>query len=285
MSIELDTIIGWLIANWIWPAVIVGAIVVLFIVLALLPDAKMRTSAAFPVTGDEARELAVGAIQITTSLGAWNDPEAHAIRQSATLRRNLTAMWGLDDRDEWLETIRELPVRRSEPLRDGLLELRARLADTLGRRPSKKEWVAAAQAEGAAARPAGRVIDSIITLERALRTRKLGTLILPDSATIGSTRRYAYGQAAALATWGVALGFATREEIRPILTRTSEQARADFGSWEEFGRSYLLGRSLRLVEQGMDPAKAIDTTSDGLLAYSQAFDVNRGGGPWATLPW
>ena len=285
MSIDVDAIIAWIAENWIWPAAIVGVIVLFFIVIALLPDARISTNPAFPIEGDEARDLAVGAIQITTSFGAWNDPEARAISESKSLRKNLVEMWGLTDRASWMETIQELPERRSDPLRDSLLRLRASVADSLGRRPTKKEWVKAAKEQGAGGRDVTDTISTIVTLENGFKKKKLGTLVLPDSATIRSSTGYAYGQCAALATWGVALGFATREEIRPILAEISARARSEFGSWEEFGRSYLLGRSLRLVEQGMDTEKALEKADDGLTAYGRAFDAKRGGGPWSTLTW
>jgi len=285
MSIELDGIIDWIANNWVWPAAIVGVIIVFFIVISLLPDAKIATSDKFPTDGDEARALAVGAIQTTTSFGAWNDPEAQNISGSKSLRRNLVEMWDLTSRDSWLETIRELPERRTDPLRDGLLSLRAELADSLGHRPSKREWVEAAKGQGASGREITKVIGDIVTIETSMKKKKLGTVVLPDAATIRHTRGYAYGQCIALATWGVALGFATREEIRPLIKQISDRAREDFGSWEEFGRSYLLGRTLRLTEQGMEPEKAIEKTDDGLVAYGRAFDVKRGGGPWSTLRW
>jgi len=285
MSIDLNGIIAWLTENWIWPAAIIGAIVLFFIIVSLLPDAKIRTSAEFPTTGDEARDLAIGAIQITTAMGAWNDPTAKHLTESKTLRRNLSSMWGLDSRSEWAETLAELPERRREPLRDGLLELRARLAAQTGKRPSKREWVQAAKAEGATGRQVTTVIDNIVGIEAGLRKKALGTQVLPDSATIASADAYALGQVAALATWGVALGFATREEIRPILADVSSRAKAQFGSWEEFGRSYLLGRALRNVENGLPLEKAVEANQDGITAYGQALDVKRDGGPWSSLAW
>lgn len=286
MTIDLDAIISWLVENWVWPAAIVGVIVVIALVLKLLPDARIDTSPDFPTSGDEARDLAVGAIQIATSLGQWNDPESHSIQQSRSLRSNLVSMWGLTDRTSWLETFEELPQRRTDALRDSLLAVRAELARSGNGRPSQREWLAAAKERGATGREVKTVIAAIVEIEKSMKKKYLGALVLPADVTIASVRGYAQGQQIALATWGVALGFASREEIRPMIRMVSAQARDDFGSWEEFGRSYLLGRTLRLVEQGMPAEKAIEKTDDGMSAYGRLFDAKRGNsGPWGQLPW
>ena len=286
MTIDLDAVVSWLIENWVWPAAVVGAIVLIVLVLKLLPDARIDTSADFPTSGDEARDLAVGAIQIATSMGKWNDPESHSIQESKSLRSTLVDMWGLTDGESWLETFEELPQRRTDALRDSLLALRAELARSGNGRPSQREWLAAAKERGATGREVKSVITAIVEIEKSMKKKYLGTLVLPADATIASVRGYAQGQQIALATWGVALGFATREEIRPMIRQVSAQARNDFGSWEEFGRSYLLGRTLRLVEQGMPAEKAIEKTDDGMFAYGRLFDAKRGNsGPWGQLPW
>jgi hypothetical protein len=286
MTIDLNGVVNWLIENWVWAAVVIGAIVIIAIVVKLLPDARIATSADFPTSGDEARDLAVGAIQITTSLGQWNDPEAHSIQKSKSLRSKLVDMWGLTDGSSWLETFEELPERRTDALRDSLLALRAELARSRNGRPTQREWLAAAKERGASGREVRSIIAAIVEIEKSMKKKQQGTVVLPADATIASVRGYAQGQQIALATWGVALGFATREEIRPMIRQVSAQAREDFGSWEEFGRSYLLGRTLRLVEQGMPAEKAIEKTDDGLVAYGQLFDAKRANsGPWSQLPW
>ncbi|MBF4634757.1 DUF1266 domain-containing protein [Agreia pratensis] len=286
MEIGVDDVVQWLSENWGWVAAIVVGILVVAAALNLLPDARIPTSPDFPTSGDEARDLAVGAIQIVTSEGKWNDPESHTIRDSKGLRSRLVSMWGLTDRENWLETLEELPQRRTDSLRDSLLELRAELARTSGRRPSQREWLAAAKERGASGRDVKSVINAVTEIEKSLKKSALRTVVLPAGATIESVRGYAQGQQIALATWGVALGFATREDIRPVLRQVSAEARRDFGSWEEFGRSYLLGRVMRLVEQGMPVEKAIEKNDDGIRAYGQLFDAKRGNsGPWSTLPW
>ncbi|KJC65779.1 hypothetical protein TZ00_03155 [Agreia bicolorata] len=282
----MDEFVQWLTENWGWVAAIAAGILVVAVSLNLLPDARIPTSPDFATSGDEARDLAVGAIQIVTSEGKWNDPEAHTIRDSKALRSTMVSMWGLTDRQSWLETIEELPQRRTDSLRDSLFELRAELARTSGRRPSQREWLAAAKERGASGRDVKGVINAVVEIEKSLKKSALRTVVLPASETIESVRGYAQGQQIAVATWGVALGFASRDDIRPMLREISEQARRDFGSWQEFGRSYLLGRVLRLVEQGMPVEKAIEKNEDGIRAYGQLFDARRGNsGPWSTLPW
>jgi hypothetical protein len=286
MRIDVDALFAWLVENWPIVAAVAAGILVIGLVLNLLPNARIATSAEFPTAGDETRDLAVGAIQIATSQGQWNDPEAHSIQKSKSLRSTLVSMWGLTDGETWLETFHELPQRRADALRDSLLAVRAELAAAGTRRPSQREWLAAAKDRGASGREVTQIVQSVVAIEKSLKKNSLGTVVLPPEATIASVRGYAQGQQVAVATWGVALGFATREEIRPLLREVSAQARSDFGSWEEFGRSYLLGRTLRLVEQGMPVEKAIEKNADGLIAFGQLFEAKRGrSGPWSTLTW
>jgi hypothetical protein len=286
VEIGLGGFVQWLSENWGWVAAVVAGIVVAALALNLLPDAPIPTSPDFPTSGDEARDLAVGAIQILTAEGKWNDPEAHTMRDSKDLRSKMVSMWGLTDRETWLETIEELPQRRADSLRDSLLALRAELSRASGRRPSQREWLAAAKERGVTGRDVKAVINAVVEIEKSLKKSALRTVVLPAGETVVSVRGYAQGQQIAVATWGVALGFATREDIRPIIRAVSEQARRDFASWEEFGRSYLLGRVMRLVEHGMPVEKAIEKNDDGIRAYGQLFDAKRGNsGPWSTLPW
>ncbi|MDN4641450.1 hypothetical protein QCD70_14440 [Agreia sp. PsM10] len=174
MGIGLTMLLAWLSVN-------------------LLPNARIATSPDFPTLGDEARDLAVGAVQIATSQGRWNDPETRSIQESTSLRSRMIQMWGLTDRETWLETFRELP---------------------------------------------------------SLKKKALGSVVLPGHETIASVRGYAHGQQIAVATWGVALGFATLREV-------SAQARKDF-----------------------------DSNPHGLIAYGQLFEAKRGNsGPWSQLGW
>lgn len=278
---DLGSLLGWLIGQW-WVWVIVGVIVIGAIVLKLLPDAKVNAAEGFPTTGREANEIALGYLQIDgLPSGPWNDPTASAL--TAKEKQQLVDQWGVATREEWLANIERLVTdRRRRDVWALMLAVRAELAQRLGRTPKTREWTTAIAEAGGDKREARTFVAAIEYTEQ--ETRKLaGKDLLPATVITTTLEGYAFGQAVALATWGVALGHADVPEAREIIHRVNEQARPQFSSWEEFGLSYVVGRVMHWTDGQVDE-KSYGRFSDAAHSLGAALSEKRKG-PWATLPW
>jgi len=69
---------------------------------------------------------------------------------------------------------------------------------------------------------------------------------------IGNAPEIALGQAVAVSVWNVAMGLFMHEESRAAIQKINEQVCSQFGSCEEFGRSYVLGRAMHWSEGKAD---------------------------------
>ncbi|GAB3598196.1 DUF1266 domain-containing protein [Microbacterium tumbae] len=279
---DLGSIIEWLVGQW-WVWVVVGVVVLFFLVLWILPDAKVKPSAEYPTTGTEANEIALGFLQIhNLPSGPWNDPTASGLTERE--KRNLVEQWGVATREAWLANIERLVTdRRRRDLWVSYLAVRAEAGHALGRAPKTKEWLQAVTDAGGDKRDAKAFIAAIELLEQETR-KAVGKKEIPADAFVKTLEGYAFGQAVALTTWGVALGHADVDEARSIIHRINEEARPLFSSWHEFGLSYTVGRVMHWSDGNLT-----DKTWDKLGA-STAIDFAAGvsekrQGPWAALPW
>ena len=276
------SIVPWLVGQW-WFWAVVGVVVLLCLIGWLLPGAKAKPSADHPTDGPDANEIALGFLQIhNLPSGPWNDPTASGLTDRE--KRTLIDQWGVPTREEWLAAIQRLVVdRRRRDVWVSYLAIRADLASTTGRAPKKKEWVQAAVEAGADKRPAATFVDAIETLERQVK-KAAGRNTIPAETFVTTLDGYAVGQSVALATWGVALGYADVTEVRGLIHEINLAARPAFRSWPDFGLSYAVGRVMHWSDGALND-KTFDkfgesTASDLGVALSEKRQ-----GPWATLPW
>ncbi|KRC62442.1 hypothetical protein ASE14_00975 [Agromyces sp. Root81] len=275
-------IIGWLLGQW-WVYLIIGVIVLLVLLGWLLPDAKVRALDGYPTTGTEADELALGFLQIRSDpVGHWNDPTASHLTEKWTAR--LVDQWGVDDRESWLETIdRLMKERRRREVWTLYLAVRADLIEQLGRAPKTKEWLSAiTEAGGTDKRSAKAFVNAVEQLEQETR-KAAGKGVVTPATVVTTFDGYAFGQAVALATWGVALGHATEAEGRAIIHEVNAVARPAFSSWPEFGLSYVVGRVMHWSDGNIDD-KTFSRLGDPASEIAAACSEKRLG-PWASLPW
>lgn len=278
---DLGSLIEWLASQW-WVWAIVGAIVLFFLVLWIIPAAKVTPSEKFSTTDTEANEIALGFLQIRNlPSGPWNDPTASALgdREKAVL----VEQWGVPTRETWLANVERLmSVRRRRDMWTLYLAVRASVAEHLGRTPSAKEWLAAIVAEGGDKRDAKKFVAAIEYIESEVRKR-VGKDIVTPGLFVKTLDGYAIGQAAAMATWGVALGHGDITEARTILHSINVEARPDFSSWADFGLSYIAGRVMHWSDGNVDE-KSFEKFGDGWSDFKAAATEKRNG-PWATLSW
>lgn len=278
---DLGSLIGWLTGQW-WVWVIVGAIVLFLLVLWILPAAKVTPSDQYSTDDREANEIALGFLQIVNQpSGPWNDPTASAL--TASDKKHLVEMWGVPDRERWLEGIERLVRgRRRRDVWVTCLSIRAELAQRLGRVPKTKEWIAAIVEAGGDKRDARTFVAAIEGVEAQVR-KLVGKDIVTPGVYVRTLDGYALGQAVALATWGVALGYADVAEVRGIIRRINDEGRPGFTSWADFGLSYIVGRVMHWSD-GTIGEKTFDKFGDGWSDFKAAATAKRNG-PWASLPW
>lgn len=228
----------------------------------------------------DANALALGLMQIRTlPSGAWNDPTAPYLSSSGL--EVLVDQWGVGTRGEWLNMIDFLATaRRRRHAWEQHLGVRNHLATTSGRTPTAREWLAAIAADGGDARDAGPFVAGIERVEHEVRAHVGADVVTPE-LFVRTLDAYALGQAVAMATWGVALGYADVGEARLIIHRVNGDARRSFLSWADFGLSYLTGRVMHWSDGDVDDT-AFDRFGDGWETFRAA---TRRGAPWAALPW
>ncbi|MCD2499951.1 DUF1266 domain-containing protein [Microbacterium nymphoidis] len=277
---DLGSLLEWLVAQW-WVWAIVGAVVLFFIVIWILPASKVKADERFSTTDREANELALGFLQIVNlPSGHWNDPTASALGDRE--KKVLVEQWGVYSRQDWLDNIERLvTVRRRREMWVLYLAVRAQLGERLGRAPKAKEWLNAIVAEGGDKRDARAFVTAIEYTEAQVRKRVGKDIVTPD-LYVKTLDGYAIGQAVGMTTWGVALGHGDIPEARQIIHRINEEARPAFSSWADFGLSYNVGRVMHWSDGNVDE-KAFEKF-EGCNDFQAAATAKRNG-PWTTLPW
>ncbi|MFJ4223862.1 DUF1266 domain-containing protein [Microbacterium sp. NPDC089695] len=275
------SLLEWLVGQW-WVWTIVGAIVLIFLVIWIIPAAKVKPSEAFSTDDVEANEIALGFLQIRNlPSGPWNDPTASGLGDRE--KSVLVDQWGVHSRQDWLDNIERLTtVRRRREVWTLYLAVRSELATSLGRAPKSKEWLAAIVAEGGDKRDARTFVTAIEYIEREVRKHVGKDVITPD-VFVRTLDGYAIGQAVAMTTWGVALGHGDVAEARQIIHRINVDARPAFTSWADFGLSYIAGRVMHWSDGAVDE-KSFEKYGDGWSDFAAATTQKRNG-PWATLSW
>ncbi|OAN41223.1 DUF1266 domain-containing protein [Microbacterium sp. H83] len=248
----------------------------------IIPAPKLMPSPSFSTTDIPANEIALGFLQIRTlPSGPWNDPTAPGL--GAYEQEALIEQWGVGSRHEWLEMIEYLTtVRRRREDRMLHLAVRNDLAIDLGRVPRTGEWLEAIASSGSDPEGARAFIEGISLIELRVR-RRVGIASVTPETFVRTLDGYAVGQAVAMATWGVAMGFAEVPEVRQLIHRINIDARRSFTSWADFGLSYLAGRVMHWSD-GVVDEDSLERYGDGWSDMTAALSAKRGG-PWATLPW
>ncbi|MGJ0390432.1 DUF1266 domain-containing protein [Microbacterium sp. CGR1] len=248
----------------------------------VLPAPRVTTSSSHSTDDAAASEIALGYLQIrTVPSGPWNDPTAPELGEDEG--RMLAEQWGIHSRTDWLGMIDHLcTVRRRRHAWMLHLGVRNDLATALGRVPTTREWLDAIAADGGDEHDAHPFVVGIEHIEREVRKRVGKEVVTPD-LFVRTLDAYALGQAVALTTWGVALGYADVAEARLIIHRISIKARPSFVSWADFGLSYLAGRIMHWSDGTLDD-ESFAKFGDGWSDFKEATSTKRNG-PWAMLPW
>ncbi|MDY0984215.1 DUF1266 domain-containing protein [Microbacterium sp. CFBP9023] len=243
---------------------------------------RLAPSERFSTTDTEANEIALGLLQISSlPSGPWNDPTAPSLGPDD--RALVAETWGIRSRDDWLGMIDHLStVRRRRQAWMLRLAVRNDLDTALGRVPTTREWLAGIVAEGGDARDALPFVAGIERIEREVRRRVGKDVVTPD-VYVRTLDAYALGQAVAMTTWGVALGYADVAEARRIIHRINVDTRPSFVSWVDFGLSYIAGRVMHWSDGNLD-AESFEKYGEVWTDFATAVMPKRNG-PWATMPW
>lgn len=85
------------------------------------------------------------------------------------------------------------------------------------------------------------------------------------------------GRAAQLVRWGVVSGYLTFSQAWEHLSEMESLAKLRFGSWEDYGRSYILGARYWYAREGTTEENAFATSAESALSERR--------GLWRKLPW
>lgn len=243
---------------------------------------RLVPSELFSATDTEANEIALGLLQIgSLPSGPWNDPTAPGLGSAE--KEMLAEQWGIHDRADWLGMIDHLTtVRRRRHAWMLHLAVRNDLDTALGRVPTTKEWLTAIAAEGGDQHDARPFVGGIEHIEQEVR-RRVGKEIVTPDLYVRTLDAYALGQAVAMTTWGVALGYTDVTEARRIIHRINADARPSFVSWADFGLSYVAGRVMHWSDGNLDE-DSFEKYGDPWTVFASASSAKHNG-PWATMPW
>ncbi len=239
---------------------------------------------------DTARALAIGYIQLANSGCFWNDPTGSRLKDREIGLRNLREMWGLGSYEDWQEAVADLVNdKRADELRDTLLPLRSDLADSLGRRPTKKEWIEEVKKYTQALNDDAKAEIELITYFESKLKKAAGLPLITDDATVRNLHAFAYGQAVAVCVWGVAAGVVSEAEAVAKAKEISAVARREYGSWQAYGQSYILGRACFFYDRfaGKNAEKAVSQQLVACQDYREACAPasSKNPGPWTRLAW
>ena len=230
-------------------------------------------------TNRQANLLALAYLILDESDSHWNDPTASD--NTAASNARLREQWGLHSGQDVFDTVvRLLTVRHHREPWQRLLAARAVAAQAEGgRRPATEQWLAAVRDSSGSA--GGEELKFIKVIE--YYEKELGRERFPRNDPVLSLDGFALAQAVAVATWGVGLGLISNAESMQLIEQANEVARREFGSWEAFGRSFLLGEVMELTggnvsKEGLAAAKRRS------MRLNFALD-DEYGGPWDRLPW
>ncbi len=243
---------------------------------------RLMPSERFPTADAEANEIALGLLQINSlPSGPWNDPTAPSLGPDD--KAMLADQWGIHSRADWLGMIDHLSTERRRRQAWMLrLAVRNDLDTALGRVPTTREWLAGIIAEGGDPRDAMPFVAGIERIEREVR-RRVGREVVTADVYVRTLDGYALGQAVAMATWGVALGYADVAEARRIIHRINVDTRPSFASWIDFGLSYIAGRVMHWSDGILD-AESFEKYGEVWTDFATAVMPQRNG-PWAALSW
>lgn len=244
----------------------------------------------FSQDDETARALAIGYLQLVNSGCSWNDPTGRRLQEREIGLKNLRDMWGLESHEDWKETVAHLVNdKRADELRDTLLALRAELADGLGRRPTKKEWLSEVKKYTQEVSDGAKDEIELITYFEGKFKKADGLPLITHDATVRNLHAFAYGQAVAVCVWGVAAGVVSEAEAVSKAKEISAIARREYGSWQAFGQSYILGRACFFYDRfsGKSAEKAADDQLFACRDYREACAPasSKNPGPWTRLAW
>jgi len=223
------------------------------------PDGLVTHAVRAARRGPLLHGLACGAQLCMLNGVPWNTLDFHGAGFSNE-RHRLRVWWGVTDRETWKATRnRLLGIDVPPDPWELVLDARVRLAARFGLPVPPGVWRDSVEArlrrmwnDGAPCPPgADALLDTTVAELRALvgsitwyEARFRADGLLAPGAVIPSAVAWNLGRASMMARWGVACRYGTENEVRRALEHVSGQARRVYGSWEEFGAGYVLGRCL-----------------------------------------
>lgn len=243
---------------------------------------RIVTASQEATTGAAATKLALGAVMAVQNHEPWNTIALpSSLRSRAQQMIGNPGSWAIDDTDDLMAAVgRMLDEKFGDDDVDLVMAVRRDLAQSRGGvMPSPQEWLAGLdRVHNEAGTPQSLLAERraaaqrVINYERRLVSDGLVDGPLPDP--LG----YDIGRAVALARWGLVCRLIDAGTAQGIVDRAAQQAFARYGSWDEFGSSYVLGRIIAFDDDEVGEWYATSAASLSLLRSAPD-------SPWRLNPW
>lgn len=268
---------------WLW--IVIGIVVAIVAFITIFWFATpFPYDRRYPTDTPQANRQALGLLLLHSVDCLWNDPTASAFAKDPETSELVKHNWGIEGADDVYDTIERLVrTRRQNPLWQQLMLARAAAAQQIGgKRPSQAQWLEAIrQAGGTGEGPELQFVQATHHFEELLSKRC--RRILDEDHPMLSTDAYGLGKAVAMCVWSVHWGYLTQEESQAIIRNINDIARAEFDSWEAFGRSYVVYCALFWTDADIADEENLDLATRDAMTLADALGSRHA--PWDKLPW
>lgn len=125
-------------------------------------------------------------------------------------------------------------------------------------------------------------VGELSIAHRRIRAHR-GGVVLDAGRRISSARGWSLAERACAVIDAHRSGLIDEHELRRELSRVRDEVRVEFESWEDYGRSWVLGAVLASsMGEGEPGWRGADRALVSLDAYCEAFEPGR---PWSSVRW
>ena len=193
--------------------------------------------------------LAASAIASTANREGTSTLAAEA---SARARELLAAGWGVRRRDDLFRALNELDEGTERAMFSKMGERSSALSET--------------QFEKMVSRLSPQQANAL-KVAREYYPRYQGQSLLG----------WDYARYINVCRWGVAAGYMTPDEAWPLIMNAARTLQSTFGSWQEFGQNYMVGRKFVPPVDIGTPMRSAQAAYNWLISNSAS--------PWQRIPW
>ncbi|MFB6439458.1 DUF1266 domain-containing protein [Streptomyces sp. NPDC056411] len=235
------------------------------------PGGLLVTHFGGPLHGPLAQGLACGAPLAVHHSLPWNELGT-AFLDHASDARTLHEQWSVTDPATWQQRLDQLLAGQFVPAgTEAALRARSSGPDAGAGTPAAPETGGPQETGGTAESP--ELPELVTAYEERFRTAG----VLPAEGRVTSLVALDLAHAVGLVRWGLGARLCAPQQAEQAVMRVGVRAREAYGSWEEFGAGYALGRLLAFDNGWFGPHYAETLHLHQVLTKDPA-------SPWQGLP-